>query len=295
VIVVAGGSGLLGRRVVAHLLDQGHTVRALAQDGARAREVLGERVEVVEVDVRRPDGLPKAVAGASAVVSCFHGLLGGRGDGPEEVDRGGNANLLSAARASGATVVLMSIIGASADSRADLFRAKFAAEQALRASDVPWCIIRSGPFIETWQQVLRDTARRSGRPLVLGRGERRLAFVAVDEVAKVAARAATDPTLLGAVLEVGGEPMSLGELALAVQTADGRTATPRHLPRAVLRVASVVARPFNPSFARKSRLALIMDTEDLGMGDPKGSGPTEQPAGSGFSPRTSSRPKHPDR
>jgi uncharacterized protein YbjT (DUF2867 family) len=162
----------------------------------------------------------------------------------------------------------MSIIGASAESPADLFRAKFAAEQELRASDVPWCIIRSGPFIETWQQVLQDTAGRSGRPLVFGRGEQPLAFIGVDEVAALAARAATDPTLLGQVLEIGGEPMTLGELAMAVQAANGRTSKPRHLPRAVLRVASVVARPFSPSFARKNRLALVMDTTDLGVADP---------------------------
>ena len=222
----------------------------------------------MEVDVRRPDGLAEAVAGASTVISAFHGFLGGRGEGPAQVDQAGNANLIAAARATGATVVLMSIIGASADSPADLFRAKFAAEQELRASEVPWCIIRSGPFIETWQQILRDTAGRSGRPLVFGRGERRLAFVGVDEVAALAARAATDPTLLGQTLQIGGEPMSLGELAIKVQAADGRTSKPRHLPRALLRVASVVARPFSPSFARKNRLALVMDTTDLGLGDP---------------------------
>jgi uncharacterized protein YbjT (DUF2867 family) len=268
VIVVAGGTGLLGSRVVAALLEQGQEVRVLTRDRARAEVVLGGRPQIVEVDVRRPDGMTDAVEGASTVVSAFHGFLGGRGEGPAEVDEAGNANLLTAARAAGAAVVLMSIIGASAGSPADLFRAKFAAEQELRASDVPWCIIRSGPFIETWQQVLQDTAGRSGRPLVFGRGEQPLAFIGVDEVAALAARAATDPTLLGQVLEIGGEPMTLGELAMAVQAANGRTSKPRHLPRAVLRVASVVARPFSPSFARKNRLALVMDTTDLGVGDP---------------------------
>jgi len=268
VIVVAGGSGLLGRRVVARLLDQGLPVRVLTRDRAEAEQVLGTRPHIVEVDVRRPDGLAEALRDATTVISAFHGFLGGRGEGPAEVDQRGNANLLSAAREAGATVVLMSLLGASADSPADLFRAKFAAEQALRASEVPWCIIRSGPFLETWQQILRDTAGRSGRPLVFGRGERRLAFIAVDEVAALVVRAVTDPSLLGQVLEIGGEPMSLRELAQGVQAANDRTSSPRHIPRAVLRIAAVVARPFSPSFARKNRLALIMDTTDLGLGDP---------------------------
>jgi uncharacterized protein YbjT (DUF2867 family) len=268
VIVVAGGSGLLGRRVVTALIAQGREVRVLTRNRARAEEVLGTRPQILEVDVRRPDGLAEALQGATTVISAFHGFLGARGEGPDEVDKRGNANLVSAARAAGATVVLMSLIGASADSPADLFRAKFAAEQELRASDVPWVIIRSGPFIETWRQILRDTAGRSGRPLVFGRGEQRLAFVAVDDVVALAARAATDPALHGQVLEIGGQSMSIGELAMAVQAANGLTSTPRHLPRAVLRIASVVARPFSPSFARKNRLALVMDTTELGQGDP---------------------------
>jgi len=268
VIVVAGGSGLLGRRVVAALIVQGHEVRVLTRDRARAEGILGDVPQIVEVDVRRPDGLAEALQDATTVISAFHGFLGGRGEGPNEVDQGGNANLFAAARAAGATVVLMSILGASPDSPADLFRAKFAAEQQLRASGVPWCIIRSGPFIETWQQILQETAGRSGRPLVFGRGEQRLAFIAVEDVVALAARAATDPGLLGQVLEIGGEPMSMGELAMAAQAANGRTSAPRHLPRALLRIAAVVARPFSPTIARQNRLALVMDTVDLGEGDP---------------------------
>jgi NADH dehydrogenase len=268
VIVVAGGSGLLGGRVVAALIAQGQEVRVLTRDKARAAAALGTTPEIVEVDVRRPDGLDEALQGSTTVISAFHGFLGGRGEGPDEVDKQGNANLFAAARAAGSSVVLMSTMGASADSPADLFRAKFAAEQKLRASGVPWCIIRPGPYIETWQRVLQETAGRSGRPLVFGRGEQPLAFVAVDDVVALAARAATDPALVGEILEIGGEPISLEQLALAVQTAHGWPGKPRHLPRAVLRVASVVAGPFSPTFARQNRLAIVMDTTNLGEGDP---------------------------
>jgi uncharacterized protein YbjT (DUF2867 family) len=267
VIAVAGGTGLLGTRLVAALITQGEEVRVLTRDRSRARAALGTTPEIAEVDIRRPAGLAETLQGVAIVVSAFHGFLGGRGEGPEEVDRQGNANLIAAAQEAGSAVVLMSIMGASADSPADLFRAKFAAEQELRASGVGWCIIRSGPYIETWHRVLQETAGRSGRPLVFGRGERRLAFVAVDDVVALTARAATDSTLLGEVLEIGGEPVSMEQLALAVQVAHGWPGKPRHLPRAALRVASVVARPFSPTFARQNRLALVMDTTDLGEGD----------------------------
>ena len=268
-IAVAGGTGLLGSRLVAALIAQGEEVRVLTRDRSRAGAALGTTPEIVEVDVRRPDGLTEALQGAATVVSAFHGFLGGRGEGPDEVDRQGNANLIAAAQDAGSAVVLMSIMGASADSPADLFRAKFAAEQELRASGVPWCIIRSGPYIETWHRVLQETAGRSGRPLVFGRGERRLAFVAVDDVVALAARAATDSTLLGEVLEIGGEPVSMEQLALAVQAAHGWPGKPRHLPRAALRVASV-AGPAVQSDVRAPEPACPRDGHDRpGRGRPR--------------------------
>ena len=69
-------------------------------------------------------------------------------------------------------------------------------------------------------------------------------------------------------MELGGRPVSLFELAKVLQSVDGRPAEPRRLPRLVLRLASTLARPLSPAFARMSRMALLMDTEDLGLGDP---------------------------
>ena len=103
-IAVAGGTGLLGTRLVAALIAQGQEVRVLTRDRARARPALGTTPEIVEVDVRRPDGLAEALEGVATVVSAFHGFLGGRGEGPDEVDRQGNANLVAAAQESGSAV-----------------------------------------------------------------------------------------------------------------------------------------------------------------------------------------------
>jgi uncharacterized protein YbjT (DUF2867 family) len=268
VIVVAGGSGLLGRLVVADLLTRGEQVRVAVRDTARATTALGPDVEVVAADVRQPDTLDAAVKGASVVVSAVHGFLGGRGAGPADVDRDGNAHLVAAAHAAGADVVLMSVVGAAPDSPLDLFRAKYAAEQNLRATGTPWTVVRSGPFLETWAQVLRQTAGKGGRPMIFGRGEQPIAFVSAADVAAIVALAATTKTLRGQLLEVAGHRVTMSELARAVQIADGRTTKPQRLPRAMVRAMSTLARPVNPKFARQNCAALMMDTADLGGGDP---------------------------
>jgi uncharacterized protein YbjT (DUF2867 family) len=262
-IVVAGGSGLLGRIVVKGLLARGETVRVLARDPDRAKRVLGPDVDVTAADVRRADEVRQAVQGASVVVSAIHGFLGGRGDGPVEVDRIGNRHLTEAARSEGADMVLVSILGGAADSPVDLFREKFAAERALQDSDVPWTIVRACGFLETWLGILAETAGKSGRPLVFGRGEQPIPFVSVVDVASVVVAAISQPELRWQVLEVAGPALSMNQLALAIRAHEGWSGGIRHLPRPVLRAMSVLARPFAPAFARQNRAALAMDTVPL--------------------------------
>ncbi|HEY8280855.1 MAG TPA: NmrA family NAD(P)-binding protein [Leifsonia sp.] len=265
-IVVAGGSGLLGRHLVADLLGAGESVRVLVRDTERAHAMLGNGVEVVGGDVRRREGLDQAVAGARVVISAVHGLVGGRGAGPVEVDERGNGNLIDAAAAASADVVLVSVCGASADHPVDLFRAKWAAEQHLLASGTPGTIVRAPAYLETWLGILAATAGASGRPLVFGRGDEPVRFVSAVDVAGVVSRAATDPALRGRMLQVAGEAITLSALARALQDARGWHGELRHVPRPLLRALSVLARPLNPVFARENRVALAMDTGVFGDG-----------------------------
>jgi uncharacterized protein YbjT (DUF2867 family) len=263
-IAVIGGSGLLGRQVVTELVDRGERVRVLVREAERARSLLSSEVEVLTHDVRRSAGLAEALAGASVIIFAAHGFLGGRGNGPIEVDRRGTGSVLKIAAATGAHVVLVSALGAAADSKLDLFRAKYAAEQQLRAAGRGWTIIRPGPFLETWLKILAETAEKSGRPLIFGRGNRPIGFVAAADIAALVVRAATDVKLRGQLIEVAGTPITMTELASAVQAARGRHGTFRHVPRPMLRLLAVLAQPIDPAFARKNRAALLLDTAPIG-------------------------------
>ena len=133
-IVVAGGTGTLGTRLVPRLAGQGLAVRVLTRDPARAEHLAGPGVEVVHGDVRDPAAIAEAVRGTSTVISAVHGFAGPCGVSPASVDRAGNAGLIEAAARSGAAFILVSVVGASPGHPIGLFRAKHAAEEALRAS-----------------------------------------------------------------------------------------------------------------------------------------------------------------
>jgi NADH dehydrogenase len=266
-ILVAGGTGRLGTLIVRGLTERGLSVRVLTRDPARAEHLTGPRVGVVEGDVRDRSAVVAAADGARIVVSAVHGFVGPRGVSPATIDRDGNAHLVDAARDAGADFVLMSVLGAAADSPMELFRMKHAAELYLQASGVDATIVRASAFLETWTELLQQTARRSGRPLVFGRGDNPINFVSVIDVAAVVERAVIDPSTRGSTLEIGGpQNLTLNQVAVAVQVAAGRTSAPRHVSPLMLRLAAQTAGRVNPTIGRQVRAAFAMDTTDLSAG-----------------------------
>ena len=226
-ILIAGGTGRLGSVLAARLTGRGLAVRVLTRAPARASHLAAPGIEVVTGDVRDRASLALAVRGADVVVSAIHGFTGPRGTSPATIDYQGNVNLIDAARATGADFVLMSGVGAAADSPMELFRMKHAAEQYLQAGDGCWTIVRATSFLELWIDVLGKTAARSGRPVVFGRGDNPINFVSVTDVADLLELAVTDPATRGRILEIGGpDNLTFNQLAAAIQQAAGRTATP---------------------------------------------------------------------
>jgi uncharacterized protein YbjT (DUF2867 family) len=256
-ITVVGGAGRLGRLVVARLVAAGEHVRVV---GRSSPATPVEGAEFVAADVRDPATLPAAVAGSHVVVSAMHGMDPNGGESPADVDRDGNRALFVAARAAGADVVMVSIIGAAPDHPIELFRMKASAEAALRegAKDAApdWTIVRAAAFAEMWLDLFRSTAGASGVPKVMGRGRNPIAFVSAADVAVAVARAATDPTLRGRVIEVAGEDLSPTELA-ALVTAPGKH--PAHVPTPVVWAVGTLLRPARPGLARVARQTLLME------------------------------------
>lgn len=263
-IVVAGGTGRLGRLLVSRLVARGERVRVLTRD-PRKVSGLDDGVELVAADVRDAAAVRRGVDGAQVVVSAVHGLTSP--GGPRAVDRDGNRHLVDAAAQVGADVVLVSVLGAAPDSPVELFRMKHAAEAHLRASGVPATVVAPTAYLELWIHLLATSARRGGRPVVLGRGRSRVNFVSVLDVAALVDAVVSDPDARGRTLPVTGpDNLTLLELAAAVQRSAGRSAAPRTVPPAVIRVVAGSAGRIVPSLGRVLRTALAMDAGDRPAG-----------------------------
>lgn len=258
-ILVAGGTGALGRQIVARFTASGQAVRVLTRDPAHAQG-LAVDVEVAVGDVRDAPTLVAATRGASVVISAVHGFLGGRGAGPEQIDDQGNGNLIRAALDAGVEhLVLLSVLDARPDHPMSLHRAKYAAEQRVATSGLPWTVLRPSSYVETWIDVVGGKLARGGPALVFGRGENPINFVSVRDVATLVELAVTSPMLRGQIVDIPG----VDNLTM-VQLAEHLGASKiRHIPRGALRFLSHALAPVAPALARQTGAALVMDTTDM--------------------------------
>lgn len=173
--LVTGASGNVGREVVAILQDKGAPVRALHRS---RRDELPAGVEVVRGDLNDPDSLAGAFDDVEGVF-----LLPGYADMP---------GLVRLAERSGARIILLS--GPSADSR-DLSNAVTAymvrSEDAVRAGDVPWTILRPSGFMSNTFQWVHQLS--SGDVVTLPFAGVPIAWIDPADIAAVAALALTEP------------------------------------------------------------------------------------------------------
>jgi len=71
VILVAGATGGVGKRVVRRSLEAGYRVRALVRDIEKARSILGNDIDLVVADITQPETLtPLVMADIQAVICC---------------------------------------------------------------------------------------------------------------------------------------------------------------------------------------------------------------------------------
>jgi uncharacterized protein YbjT (DUF2867 family) len=264
-ILIAGGSGLLGTQVTQLLTVQGQRVRVLTRDPERARHLKGDHVEIVTGNVQDPDAVARAVAGVPIVISAIHGFAGRGDSNPVTVDLHGNRALIQAAKTQGVErFILLSIHGATLDHPIELFRMKRRAEEVLQASGIPWTIIRPTAYMETWTKLIGEPLVKTGKTRIFGRGENPINFVSASDVAQYVTLAAEDSAMTGQRLEVGGpENLTMRQMAEIIQRVTKVTGAVSPVPLPMMRVMATLLRPLNPTLARQIQAAVVMDSTDM--------------------------------
>jgi uncharacterized protein YbjT (DUF2867 family) len=193
-IVVIGGTGLIGSKVVTKLGEAGHEAVAASPDTG--------------VDTLTGDGLAGAVEGASVLIDVSNS--------PSFEDAAvlsffetSTRNLLAAEAAAGVGHhVALSVVGTDRLAESGYFRAKIVQETLIRDSSIPWSIVHATQFFEFMGSIADEategTTVRLPPALVQP--------IAAEDVATAVARTAVGAPVNGIVEVAGPEQFPLDEL-----------------------------------------------------------------------------------
>jgi uncharacterized protein YbjT (DUF2867 family) len=247
-IAVAGGTGFVGGGIAAELQRRGVPVVVLSHHPDRARRSVPAGQEVRAADIADPDSLARALGGVGALVIAlaFRGYPmenPRRGETFEAVDAAGTERLVAAAAGAGVRSVLyISGAGAAPDAPRHWFRAKWRAEEAVRASGLRWTILRPtwlyGPGDVALNRFL-GFARFLPFVPVTGDGRQLLAPVFIGDLAGIVADALDQPAAANRVFEVGGpETMTMNDVIRTALRVTGRRRPLLHAPAALLKIGA---------------------------------------------------------
>ncbi|HTJ64853.1 MAG TPA: NAD(P)H-binding protein [Alphaproteobacteria bacterium] len=209
-ILVTGASGHVGGAVARLLTESGDPLRLMVRDAAKAPVIAG--AEIAEADYADPASLGRAMNGVRTAL-----VVSGS-------EREGKRALLhrnvfeAAARAGIGHLVYLSFQGASASSKFAASRDHHLSEGYLRETGIPATVLRDNFYLD----LIPELAGADG--LIRGpAGDGRVAWVARDDVAAVAAAVLRDPARYPGVYELTGpEALSLAETTHRLSSLPGR-------------------------------------------------------------------------
>jgi uncharacterized protein YbjT (DUF2867 family) len=246
-ILVSGGTGFIGPKVVHALRAEGREVRCLVRDPAKAGTLKSWGCEVVQGDVTDAPSLQRAAAGCDVVVHLVS-IIAGRRAEFERVMARGTHDLLAAAKEAGVRrFVLMSALGAGEETK-DLtpyYWAKWEMELAVKESRLDHVIFRPsfvfGRDGGALPLFIRQVRWSPVTP-VLGDGKRLLQPVWVEDVAAYFAKGVDLPAAANRTFELGGpDRVTWNELYDRIKKTLGKRRARVHIPVGLIRPGAAIA------------------------------------------------------
>ncbi|MFF4112749.1 SDR family oxidoreductase [Streptomyces sp. NPDC001714] len=193
-VVVIGGTGLIGSKVVSKLNEHGHEAVAAAPNTG--------------VNTLTGEGLAEVLEGAAVVIDVSNSPSFAD-DAVMEFFRTSTTNLLKAEANAGVTHhVALSVVGTERLQESGYFRAKQAQEELIKASGIPWSIVHATQFFEFMKGIAESATEGDTVKLA----PVKIQPVYSDDVAATVGRTAVGTPVNGVVEVAGPDTFQLDEL-----------------------------------------------------------------------------------
>ncbi len=239
-ILVTGGTGFVGSRIVHALRAEGRDVRALVRRPERGAHLASLGVELATGDVTDPASLAAAADGCTHVVHLV-AILKGKPHDFERVMTRGTQNVIAAAKGAGIErFVLMSALGTTVTTKdvVPYFGAKFAMEQDTIMSGLEYTIFRPSFVFGRGGALATFVKQVKYSPIVtvIGSGKQRVQPIWIDDVAEHFARALDTPAAANKTFEIGGpDIVTWDDLYRTIAKVLGKRRALAHIPASLAR------------------------------------------------------------
>lgn len=221
-IAVTGATGHLGRLAVLALLEQGVPAKdlvAIARTPSKAADLAAKGVVVREGDYSKPATIEAALVGVEKLLLVSSSELGQRATQ--------HAVVIAAAKKAGVKLLAYTSILHGERSPLALAGEHLATEQALKATGVPYVLLRNGWYHENYTANLAGSLAHG---FAGSAGEGRIAGAARADFAAAAATVLTTPGHEGKAYDLGGAPFTMAEYVAEVAKQTGKALSYTNLP-----------------------------------------------------------------
>ena len=262
-ILVTGGTGRVGQKVVSTLRQLNIATRCLVRSGSEYFWLNETGCSYFFGDLRDPESVRRACRDVKSLIVCSGVSLESRDNNHTSVTVEGHRTLFECAKSRGVEkVVMLSCMGVDRDYPLPAFHARKLAEQALIESGMEYTILRSTIHQHLFVELARQ-AKEYGEVSLPGPGTNRLNPITTRDLAFMVVSALEHPGLKNQIVEVGGaeEMTALEAFQLACDAIDTQP-NGKPMSNTMLKLSGAVGRPFR-RFTNRMREQAIWFNDDF--------------------------------
>jgi uncharacterized protein YbjT (DUF2867 family) len=245
-ILVTGATGFVGRHLIERLRKDNLPVRALVRTPNKAQSLKDRGVEPAVGDIADAASLEAAMENCEKVIHLVGIIQEAPGVTFKGVHVDGTRNVLEAAKKAGVSRFLyQSALGTRPNAKSQYHRTKWDAEELVRASGIPFTILRPaliyGPG-DLFTLRLAETIKISPVLPVIGTGKSKVQPIFIDDVNECIRKISMSDSYLNEMYEIGGpEQLTYEEVTKAIAAALGIRRPTVHMPMFFMRTMAKVA------------------------------------------------------
>ena len=247
-IIVYGGTGFYGQKVVEKLIEKGQSVKVVTRNSENAKKIVGDEVELFQGDVTEKGAIEKSLKNVGAIVICLSAMSNKLIRKMKEIERDAVLEIMEQAKkANISRLVYMSGYEMRKQLLDDLKIPEFGEikieiEAKIRQSDFNWTILGDAPAFEMF-----FAFTNKGRMAVPGGGLNPFPTISPEDVGEITAQIVMRNDLNGKRIRLTGpKAYSFPEVAKLMTDISGKRIKHLKIPLLIINIVSFLLLPFTP-------------------------------------------------